>query len=263
MLRSRLSAEAVFVGPRVAGGEVPEAWKNLGSVGPVCERSLVLDVVVAVGEPALVGWHVQGASRHRTPSGIFDYVTPAEAPSRAYGKAVEGLRWSRAGVRAGDLLLEIGAAPGGTTLAYLEAGLRVLAVDTQAMAPLILAHPGCVGWIQKSIGEVTLEELPLGVQWIAVDAGIAPSRVVRALRRLSLHYRRSLRGMFLTLKLNDAATIAALPGLLDELRRGNAQVHAIQLPTNRSDVFVFVDYEMGRGEKRSTHPSRLSPSRAA
>ena len=227
------------------------------------DRTLVLDVVVAAGEPALVGWHVQGSSRHRTPSGIFDYVTPAEAPSRAYGKAVEGLRWSRAGVRAGDLLLEIGAAPGGTTLAYLEAGLRVLAVDTQAMAPLILAHPGCVGWIQKSIGEVTLEELPLGVQWIAVDAGIAPSRVVRALRRLSLHYRRSLRGMFLTLKLNDAATIAALPGLLDELRRGNAQVHAIQLPTNRSDVFVFVDFGRARRENRFAQQSGFGPPRAA
>ena len=242
---ARIGATRVFIGPRVPGETVAEDWRRVADVGeargPVKRGELVLDVVVQGDEPALLGWHVHGHSRHVTPSGVFEFVVPETAPSRAYGKAVEGLAWSGAPVQPGDLLLEIGAAPGGTTLAYLERGLRVLAVDTLELAPVVRAHPGLVGWIQRSIGDVTLEELPPEVRWIAVDAGIAPSRMVRALRRLTLHYRRTLRGMLLTLKLNDAAAVATLPGLMEELGRGGARVDAIQLPTHRNDLLVWVD----------------------
>ncbi|MCF7760669.1 MAG: hypothetical protein K9M98_09205, partial [Cephaloticoccus sp.] len=123
----RLDPAVVFVGPRVPGGLVAEEWMNLRNTqtaGPPRRGQLVVDVIVPEGEPTLMGWHVHPHSRHITPSGIFDYVVPDAAPSRAYGKAVEGLMWSRAPIRAGEVLLEIGAAPGGTTLAYLERGLK-------------------------------------------------------------------------------------------------------------------------------------------
>ncbi len=245
VLLHRVSPAAVFVGPRQPGGEVPEMWQSIASAAPRAEPrrdDLVLDVIVAPAEPPLIGWHVHGFSRHLTPSGIYEYVVPAAAPSRAYGKAIESLRWSGARLTPGDLLIEIGAAPGGTTLAYLEHDLRVLAVDTQDMAPVILAHPGCAGWIRKSISEVTLEELPTDIRWIAVDAGIAPTHVVRALRRFTQRYRRTLRGLLLTLKLNDEAAVASVPKLLEELRHGGAHVDAIQLPTHRNDLLAFVDY---------------------
>jgi 23S rRNA (cytidine2498-2'-O)-methyltransferase len=251
-LIGRINPDLVFVGPRVPGESVSAAWLELRDLRPISgpqNGQLVMDVILAEGEPAMLGWHVHGCSRHLTPSGIFDYPVPAEVPSRAYGKAIEGLQWSGATVRAGEVMLEIGAAPGGTTLAYLERGLLVVAVDTQELAPVVRHHPGCLAYVPKSIGDVTLEELPTVVHWIGVDAGIAPNHVVRALRRLTLHYRRSLRGMLLTLKLNDAAAVAAMPGLLEELKRGGATVDAIQLPTNRSDLFVFVSYERTGGNK--------------
>jgi len=248
-LIERLDPAAVFVGPRVPGGIVSDEWRDLRharTANPLRRGQLVVDLIVAEGEPTLMGWHVHQRSRHLTPSGIFDYVVPDTAPSRAYGKAVEGLLWSRAPIRPGDVMLEIGAAPGGTTLAYLERGLKVLAVDTQAMAPVILSHPGCLGWMQRSIGDIRWEELPEQVQWIGVDAGIAPTHMVRALRRLTQHFRKSLKGMLLTLKLNDAAAVAAMPTLLEELKHGGAKVDAIQLPTNRSDLFVWVEYRSTR-----------------
>jgi hypothetical protein len=253
---ARLNPAAVFVGSRVGGETVDEAWGALASdrgTRAPAHGQLVVDVIVAGEEPTLVGWHVHGSSRHVTPSGNFDFVVPEAAPSRAYGKAVEGLLWSGADIRPNEVMLEIGAAPGGTTLAYLERGLKVFAVDTQEMAPVILAHPGFLGWMQKSIGEVEWEHLPETVQWISVDAGISPVHMVRALRRLTLHYRGGLRGMLLTLKLNDAAAVAAMPGLLEELTRGGATVDAIQLPTNRSDLFVAVRYPRG---KPTTHANR-------
>ena len=249
----RLRPTVIFVGPREPGGIVDVAWRELSGKnevsGPKPEQ-LVVDVVVAEGEPALVGWHAHGRSRHITPSGLFDYAVPEAAPSRAYGKAVEGMLWSQADIRPGEVMLEIGAAPGGATLAYLERGLNVFAVDTQPMAAMILAHPNCLGWSQKSIGDVAWEDLPTHVQWISADAGISPVHMTRALRRLTLHYRSTLRGLLLTLKLNDAAAIAAMPGLLEELKRGDATVDAIQLQTNRSDLFVGVRYRSSNRKLR-------------
>lgn len=239
----RLQPARLFLGPRTPGTTVPASWRTLAATlppSPPRAGELVLDIITADDEPALLGWHLHGHGRHVTPSGLFTFTVPEAAPSRAYGKAVEGLLWSGAPVRAGNVLVEIGAAPGGTTLAYLERDLRVLAIDTQGMAPVILRHPGCLGWIKKPIGEVALEELPAVVHWLALDAGIAPAHAVRSLRRLRLHYRSTLRGLLLTLKLNDDATVALLPRLFAELRQGGGTVDAIQLPTNRHDLFVYV-----------------------
>jgi hypothetical protein len=145
-------------------------------------------------------------------------------------------------VRPGEVLLEIGASPGGASLAYLERGLRVVAVDPQPLSPRIQAHRGLLGWLAKPIGEVALAELPGALQWISLDTNIAPPHVVRVLGRLISAHRAHLRGLLLTLKLNDEAAVAALPALLDELRAGGARVDGAQLPADRGDLFVFADY---------------------
>lgn len=258
----RLRPARLFLGPRTPGATVPETWQTVAALlppGPPRDGDLVLDVITADGEPALLGWHTHGRSRHLTPSGLFDFEVPEAAPSRAYGKAIEGLRWSGAPIHPGDVLVEIGAAPGGTTLAYLEHDLRVVAIDTQDMAPVILQHPGCLGWIKKPISEVALEELPAAVHWLALDAGIAPSHAVRSLRRLRLHYRATLRGLLLTLKLNDDAAVALLPQLFAELRQGGGTVSAIQLPTNRHDLFVYVRCAAPRARRATLPPSPRAP----
>jgi 23S rRNA (cytidine2498-2'-O)-methyltransferase len=239
-IQARVGAAHIFVGPRDPEIAVPAQWMELSTPNKPNTNDLVLDVVVHPDEPALVGWHTHGASRHKTPSGLFTYHVPEEAPSRAYRKGVEGILWSEARIQKGDILLEIGASPGGASLAYVEHGLRVIAVDTQPLSPLIQAHPGLIRWIQRSIGDILLEELPPAVHWIALDANIAPQHAVRSLKRLIQHYKKSLRGMLLTLKLNDDAAIASIPKLLQELRVGALRVDATQLAANRGDIFVSV-----------------------
>lgn len=212
------------------------------SEGEARDGEMILDVITAWDEPALVGWHVHGPGRHLGAAGRWNYPRPEDLPSRAWEKVTEGLFWAGSPVRPGDLVVEFGAAPGGGTRAFVEAGARVVAIDPQPLAPAVLAMPG-VTFIRRAIGDVTLEELPRDVQWIACDAGIAPVHVIAALRRLVAPWRRTLRGLVLTLKLNDAATIAALPELLDRIRAlGCARVRATQLPANRRDVFVFAEF---------------------
>ena len=205
------------------------------------DGDLVLDVIVAPDEPALVGWHAHGRFRHLGPAGRLEEAVPADLPSRAWRKVHEGLRWARVPLAKGDLVLEFGAAPGGGTRAFVEAGARVLAVDPQPLSPEVHALPG-VTFLRRPIGEVRLEELPVDVAWLACDAGIAPAHVFNAIKRLMPRLRGALRGFVLTLKLNDEATVSALPELLERLRAlGCRRVEATQLHANRRDIFVFAE----------------------
>ena len=53
---------------------------------------------------------------------------PAEAPSRAYAKIEEAIAWAQLPVRAGDVALEIGAAPGGAVMALARRGVAAAPV---------------------------------------------------------------------------------------------------------------------------------------
>ncbi len=202
---------------------------------------LILDVITSPDEPPAIGWHVK--ADESGPLGRWDYAVPDDLPSRAWRMVVEGLRWSRAPLLPGDRVLEIGAAPGGATRAFAEHGARVLAVDPQPIDPAVRAMSG-VTVVQRPIGELRLEDVPDDVRWIASDAGIAPPHVVGAIRRILPRVRGGLRGLLLTLKLNDAAAIAGLPAVFAQLEAlVGGRARACQLPANRRDVFVYVAIE--------------------
>ncbi len=212
--------------------------------GAPVKGDLVLDVVTSPDEPMMVGFHTHHHNRHANPGGRFVYDVPEDLPSRAWRKMVEGLAWSRAPIQKGELVLEIGAAPGGGTRALVEHGLRVLAVDPQDMHPDVLALPG-VEWLDRTVGELRPEELPSDISWIASDAHIPPSHVLAAVRRLLRTV--APRGLLLTLKLPDEAAVESLPRLLAQLGElGFTTILARQLPANRRDVFVYA----GRKAKR-------------
>ncbi len=201
----------------------------------------VVEVITSPGEPALVGWRTHRAGLPDAPGGRYAYDLPDHMPSRAWRKVTEGARFAGNGPRRGDRVLEIGASPGGGTLALLGMGASVVAVDPQPMDPAVLASPH-VRWLPKAVGSIPLEELPGDLSWIVCDAGIAPALAIRSIRRLVAGRRRTIKGLFWTLKLNDAATVGSLPALLGQVREmGFSVVRARQLPSNRRDLFVFAE----------------------
>jgi 23S rRNA (cytidine2498-2'-O)-methyltransferase len=269
------AAATAMIGPRDAGvpGEVPEprqaeveadadTWRaRLRAAGGPPERAprngeVVFDLVTFPGEAAMAGWHVHGPRRHAGACGRFDYTVPGDLPSRAWRKMVEALRWGGLDLR-GSTVVELGAAPGGGTRALVEAGARVVAIDPQPLAAEVAALPG-VSFIGRAIGEVPLEALPAGAQWLACDAGIRPTDVVGALRRL-LPRLQGLRGMILTLKLVDEGTIRGLPRTLRDVEGLGFEVRARQLPANRRDICV-VALRAGAG-RRSGRGSTGPPPR--
>lgn len=247
-------ARVAWVSPRDAGipDEIPPAlqvavdadaqrWSlgvmGAGKFGNTPRRDeVVLDVITFPGEPALVGWHAHSLKHHQGPGGRYAYDVPAGLPSRTWRKVVEGLTWSNIAMR-GQVVLELGASPGGGTQAFVEAGARVYAVDPRPLSPAVLALPG-VRYVERHVGDIALNELPSETTWLACDTAAPPADEWGAMRRL-LPALPALRGVFWLVKLVDDSTIRGLPRLLRELSQaGFNHVNARQLPANRRDLCV-------------------------
>lgn len=199
---------------------------------------LVLDVVCAPGEPALVGAHRHHAGHSPRPGGRFDVVRPPDAPSRAYLKLLEGFDFAGLPLAAGLVAVEIGSAPGGAVWAMLERGLEVVAIDFAAMDPRLAARPG-FRHLAKNADAVTAAELPPRVDYLLLDVNLAPRAAARLALRLAALRRDTLRGLVLTLKMNDWSYLANVDELAPQLRAlGFPDVRARQLATNRREVCV-------------------------
>lgn len=219
------------------------ASERLGPPAPLATGDLVCDVAFAPGERHFVGAHRHAPGRWATPGGLA--VTPERpaAPSRAYRKLDEALAWSGLSMHPGEVALELGSAPGGMTLALLERGVRVVAVDSAAMSPEVLAHVGPGGarveHLVVAAGGVRPEQLPPFLDWIVCDLNLAPPVALRYVARV-VRARPPRRGVLVTLKLNDAAMVAQIPEHLERVRgMGLSDVRATQLPANRSEVTVL------------------------
>jgi 23S rRNA (cytidine2498-2'-O)-methyltransferase len=223
---AREAGEAAELGP----------WQALGPGGAALPGELVADVIVAPGEPAWVGVHRHDEGRPAHPGGAIPVELPADAPSRAYAKIEEAIAWARLPVAAGQVALEIGAAPGGAALALARRGLTVWGVDPGALAPQVLAHPN-VRHVAKKVGALRWEELPARVDWLLVDVNLAPQVALHEVARLVPPLRGSLAGAVLTLKLNDWAFVDELPALAERIRAmGLPDVRMRHLPSNRREV---------------------------
>ena len=123
----------------------------------------VLDVIVAPAEVDddgwLIGTHTHNRQHGPFPGGVSHVAIPANAPSRAWAKIEEAIAWAGLPVRAGDVALEIGAAPGGAVMALAKRGDEVWGVDTGELAPNVRAMAG-VHHLAIKVGALRWEQLP-------------------------------------------------------------------------------------------------------
>jgi 23S rRNA (cytidine2498-2'-O)-methyltransferase len=213
-----------------------------GSIDAPAELGeLVATVLVADGEPAMVGLHRHSAARSPYPGDDYPVVLPPEAPSRAYAKIEEAIAWAGLPVAVGHVALEIGAAPGGACLALARRGVTVWGVDTGAIAPAVLAyrHPSGaqVHHLATKVGALRWEALPPVVDWLLVDVNLAPQVALHAIARLMPKLRPTLRGAVFTLKLNDWSFVAELDALTARIAQlGLPDVRLRHLPSNRREI---------------------------
>ncbi|MBI5495870.1 MAG: hypothetical protein HY904_12670 [Deltaproteobacteria bacterium] len=249
---------------RAAAAEVERAvraaWPATGpaALAPTTEPALgqrVLDVVVAPGEPHFVGFHVHALDRPRWPGGRVPVDVPPEAPSRAYGKLEEGMGWSGAPVRAGDVAVELGSAPGGATYALLRRGVHVHGVDPGEMSPVVTGYvgPGGARLVHHRVrmGDLQRTALPEVLHWVVLDVNAAPQVALTSVARFCAAPRGALLGVLLTLKLDDWKAVRHLPRLADRIRKlGMEHVAVTQLAGNRTEVFAYGLTAAGLARKR-------------
>lgn len=206
---------------------------------------LVVDVIVPHAsqpeEPWLVGVHQHSSAHGPWPGGVDHIPPPPEAPSRAWCKVEEALCWADLEPRAGEIAVELGSSPGGASYAMLQRGVTVFGVDPGKMDPLVLGYSGSSGnrfvHLAQPAAEVRRQDLPRTYQWLLNDVNLAPMVALRYVERFVALAHGGLRGAILTLKVNDDGIAAALPRLIERVRKlGARDVRVTQLPSHRSEV---------------------------
>jgi 23S rRNA (cytidine2498-2'-O)-methyltransferase len=102
-----------------------------------------------------------------------------DAPSSAYRKLVEALAWLDDAPGPGDVVLDLGAAPGGWSYVAVQRGARVIAVDRANMDARLARSPLLEHLRKDAYAEVPLEQ----ASWLLCDVIDLPGRTLDLIQR--------------------------------------------------------------------------------
>ncbi len=102
-----------------------------------------------------------------------------DRPSRAARKVEEALHWLGTSPAAGEVCVDLGAAPGGWSWALLDKRCRVIAIDPAEMHPDVAAHPKLTHEKASAFGYVP----PETVDWLFCDMAWRPLEVAQMLAK--------------------------------------------------------------------------------
>jgi 23S rRNA (cytidine2498-2'-O)-methyltransferase len=246
--KTDLKVSALHVFPRVISedGLTAEAWSSVDAVADTRKLAIptspgsdsILDVILGeAGEPWFIGCHPKSRASHPCAGGLPRLMIPTEAPSRAWLKMEQSLAWlglDAPEALAGKSALELGSAPGGASWALLQRGMKVIGVDTGAVADCVQNHPN-YDHIGLPASQLPLDYLPETMDLLACDMNLAPDIVLKYLEPLCL--RLKPRWLVLTFKMNDARVEALMPYFISQVQRfAPGPVYAKQLHANRREV---------------------------
>ncbi|MBU6374825.1 MAG: hypothetical protein KGQ59_02410 [Bdellovibrionales bacterium] len=209
-------------------------------------EELVLDVIVLETKEkpkVFLGFHRHQREHDPWPGGEIPVELPTSAPSRAFLKLEQAIRWGRLPLAAGDTAVELGSAPGGASYSLLLRGLEVWGIDPGAMSPVVWTDPRCekrFHHVKKAFSDLNEKDLPSSAQWVVLDIN-GPARVsLPYVEQLLLRYKPELMGAVLTFKLNDPKHSRHIPEWITRLSElGLRQVRARQLPSNKREICVI------------------------
>lgn len=189
-----------------------EAGQQLLETLQAQRPELQLNGVSKPGQPTLcvvlvernewwVGWHDAGTMSQRWPGGAPPIQLPPTAVNRAWLKMHEAVLWGQVPIQKGDVVAEIGSAPGGAAQFLLEHGATVIAIDPAEMDPAVAANPSLVH-VRKRARRVPNEALK-NVRWLTIDINMPPSYTIDVIRDYVETRDLTIRGVIATLKLSD------------------------------------------------------------
>ncbi len=245
---------------RTASEELPRPPDFLLSADIFSHRQpaigdLVFDLMVLDEATWWMGVHKHSITHSPFPGGITPIVIPEKSPSRAFLKIEESILWTGAPVRADDVVVELGSAPGGSTYALLERGLRVTGIDPAEMDPSLVNHPR-FQHIQSPVADVGRGLLPPSIQWLVLDMNVAPGVSLYAIDHYVARMQDSLLGVLLTVKLNEWRMAKEIPSLLAHVRAmGIINPKAKQLAHHGQEILIYGLTKMGERRKQARRSS--------
>jgi len=124
-------------------------------------------------------------------------------------------------------------------MAMLDRKLQVCSIDPR---PVVLPERlSQAPFLQhySLVERLPRDQFPAKVDWIVVDMGVSAPIAVHALSKVVPMYRHSLKGMLITLKLNEWELAERIPDLLEKIRGfGFRQVESACLPAFRQEIGV-------------------------
>lgn len=153
---------------------------------------------IDLDQPALLSWPMP------FPAGRASLPERREAPSSAYKKVEEAFAWLHETPREGDVVLDLGAAPGGWTCVALAYGAKVIAFDRADMAPALAAHPRLTHLRKDAFEHAPLDE----ATWLLCDVIDLPHKSLDLIARALEQPR--LRGLVVTIKLKRPIDVGVL-----------------------------------------------------
>lgn len=211
-------------------------WLNCDQPNRIAESGdRVLDLVLV--EPAhwFLGWHRASDWHTRWPGGVQPITPSIEPISRAYFKAAESITWSGFSMKAGDLAIEIGSAPGGACGRLLELGLKVIGIDPAEMDSSIADHSN-FEHIRARAGDLPRKQFQ-GAKWLLVDSNVVPEKTLTTIKNIVLHRSCTLEGLLVTLKIGNYQAAEKISEWQREIESWSpSRVRIRQLTRNKVEV---------------------------
>ncbi len=161
-------------------------------------------------------------------------VADLPAPSSAYRKLVEALRWLGDPLRPGDRAVDLGGAPGGWSYVLLEHGARVVAYDRGDMDPGLLARPGFEHRRKDAFVHADFTDVDV----VVCDIIDEPKRIVSLLKKA---LPAAPRVVVFTIKLKAPLEAAKVRAIKDALAGDHAyQLRVKHLVHNKTEVTVMM-----------------------
>lgn len=200
----------------------------------------IVEVIRVDGEGADSRWIVIKAIAGplRYAGGFPSVEIPAESPSRAFRKLEDAVARFGLDVGADDIAVEVGASPGGVTLALLRRGARVTAIDPNSLDAGVLAA-GPVKHLCIPVEKISLSWLPPAT-FLFLDMNQPPRSALAALAPVADALLPTLRAAVLTLKMGDRVSLDEIPHWHAIVRRmfPGFSVEMAHLPGNKSEISV-------------------------
>lgn len=178
---------------------------------------LVGTVVQLAGKEFWAGTHQHADGLSPDPAGDGGIELPEDAPSRAWLKLEEAVRFWGLDFSPGDIAIELGCSPGGVVHALLNYGVSVIGVDPARMDKVVAAKAverreelGPDGpafyHCRKPAALVSKRDLGEGVRWFLSDMNQSPEVTLKECARI-VTMAPSIRHVLITLKLGELEAV--------------------------------------------------------